>query len=648
MIGVIKSFKTLSMGSLALALLMGTAFGERLPTTEAPSRARAYQLFLEGTALAREGQLAAARNKLEQVLELDPEATSVHSILARLCLRQSDPVCAETEARRALASTEADAEAHRVLASLALGRYGSSHEREELTTALEHLEQATTIEPTDAWAWSIWIRLLVTDDRLDQAESVARRAAAIPGFDPALPWLSLARQLLSLGRRDQAAEVLARAGVEGPGAGPIYELLADLEAQMGDKAGEAAALEALVALRPDRAELARRLGLVRLELADPWGAQQVLRQARALRPGDPRLRIDLAAALVPLGRGDEAWELLEGVPASLASPRLLLLRARAAELAGHPARAADQIEALLERLGDEQRQSFGPALRLRAARDRLAAGQPERAIAQLDAIGEPALGVRVRLDALDQMGRVEQADAFLEKVAGSADADPFLLAARIEWRLRQGGASAALVEARRLLATGTDLATADVARILAGWQHTAVANELLGGIEAPEAPDPEWWRAVAAVAYADRRFEQAEHAYRKLLEVAPSDDSALNDLGYLLAEQGRELEEAVSLCRRALALRPDEPAYLDSLGWALHRAGRSREALEVLSRAVYGSGENSDPVMRGHLGDVFIALGQVERAVSEWEAALGLSDAEDESLRARIRRARELAAPEGQ
>ncbi|MDQ7088281.1 MAG: tetratricopeptide repeat protein [Acidobacteriota bacterium] len=231
-------------------------------------------------------------------------------------------------------------------------------------------------------------------------------------------------------------------------------------------------------------------------------------------------------------------------------------------------------------------------------------------------------------------------------MAASAQADPFLLAARIEWRQRREGASAALALARRLLEGATDLATADVARILAGWRHTALANEMLGGVEPTSAPGPEWWRAVAAVAYADGRFEEAEQAYRRLLEAAPSDDSALNDLGYLLAEQGRNLDEAVNLCERAVALRPEEPAYLDSLGWALHRAGRSREALDVLSRAVYGSGDNTDPVMREHLGEVFLALGQVERAVAEWKAALGLSDADGESLRARIRRALEQAPEE--
>ncbi|MDQ7088280.1 MAG: hypothetical protein Q9Q13_10690 [Acidobacteriota bacterium] len=87
---MITRIETLSSGCIVLSLLMGSVLGERPRPTEAPPRARAYRLFLEGTALARDGRLAAARKKLEEVLALDPEAAPVHSALARLCLRESD------------------------------------------------------------------------------------------------------------------------------------------------------------------------------------------------------------------------------------------------------------------------------------------------------------------------------------------------------------------------------------------------------------------------------------------------------------------------------------------------------------------------------------------------------------------------------
>ena len=60
---------------------------------------------------------------------------------------------------------------------------------------------------------------------------------------------------------------------------------------------------------------------------------------------------------------------------------------------------------------------------------------------------------------------------------------------------------------------------------------------------------------------------------RELLEVNPQNASALNFIGYTLADHGEQLEEAERLVRRALAIHPDSGAYLDSLGWVQFRRG---------------------------------------------------------------------------
>jgi len=60
------------------------------------------------------------------------------------------------------------------------------------------------------------------------------------------------------------------------------------------------------------------------------------------------------------------------------------------------------------------------------------------------------------------------------------------------------------------------------------------------------------------------KLGEAEDAFRRCLQLAPSLAGAHTGLGIVLAETGR-LSDAVAQFRAALALRPDDPAALDDL-----------------------------------------------------------------------------------
>jgi len=82
------------------------------------------------------------------------------------------------------------------------------------------------------------------------------------------------------------------------------------------------------------------------------------------------------------------------------------------------------------------------------------------------------------------------------------------------------------------------------------------------------------------------RQDEAEAAYRGALEQAPGDVDALNNLAWLLFEEGERLTEAEALARAAaLVAGPDRAAALDTLARILGARGRCREAGEVLDEA---------------------------------------------------------------
>jgi tetratricopeptide (TPR) repeat protein len=268
------------------------------------------------------------------------------------------------------------------------------------------------------------------------------------------------------------------------------------------------------------------------------------------------------------------------------------------------------------------------------------ANQAARALELLATLPPEPPVLRLRLETLDAVGRPAEADALLETQRTQAPGAGVVVALDMD-RIARGGAdreAAALERGLADLRGAPDRAAsaAVAAGWLVAWDRPTLAARLLDAAGMPEQPSAEVMRARASVLHAAGRSGEAEAAYRQLLETAPDDPGTLNDLGYLLASQHRSLDEAVAMLRRAVAQQPDEPAFLDSLGWALYQSGRPQEALPVLQQAVRRAGERDEPEIREHLGDVYLALGQAERAVAEWQAALALGAGDRPDLRKKI------------
>ena len=140
---------------------------------------------------------------------------------------------------------------------------------------------------------------------------------------------------------------------------------------------------------------------------------------------------------------------------------------------------------------------------------------------------------------------------------------------------------------------------------------------------------------AASIIYRQGRPAESIRLLREILLLEPADATALNNLGYFLAEEGQTLEEARQLVERAVAIDPLNGSYLDSLGWVIFRLGKSREALPVLEKAFQLSPRSA--AINEHLGEVLLTLGRVAEARRFWEKALGYSDSPDQQDRLRRR-----------
>ena len=114
------------------------------------------------------------------------------------------------------------------------------------------------------------------------------------------------------------------------------------------------------------------------------------------------------------------------------------------------------------------------------------------------------------------------------------------------------------------------------------------------------------------------RIDEALVGYRQAIKRWPESATALNALGYTLADRTDQYEEAEKLIRKALKIDPKSPAIIDSLGWVLYKLGRNEEALHELQRAYE---KLNDHEVASHIVEVLAVLERYDEALKLLESA---------------------------
>ena len=107
------------------------------------------------------------------------------------------------------------------------------------------------------------------------------------------------------------------------------------------------------------------------------------------------------------------------------------------------------------------------------------------------------------------------------------------------------------------------------------------------------------------------RIDLLEADLRLILAEDPNNASALNALGYTLADHNSRVDEALGYIKKALEIRPDDPAVMDSMGWVQFRLGNYAEA-ETYLRKAFEILEDTE--IAGHLVELFWAQGNYDEA----------------------------------
>ena len=125
------------------------------------------------------------------------------------------------------------------------------------------------------------------------------------------------------------------------------------------------------------------------------------------------------------------------------------------------------------------------------------------------------------------------------------------------------------------------------------------------------------------------RLDILETDLKTVIAEDENNATALNALGYTLADRTERYQEAYEYIKRAYDLSPSDFYILDSMGWVLYRLGRLDESIEYLKKAIE---LRNDPEIAAHLGEVLWVKGDKQAAKEIWDTALKDTPTDDRLL----------------
>ena len=613
-----------------------------------PDRAAAYYHFSMAhlyEQLAREYRSTDYVNKaIEEyklAIQADPTSEYLSSELVDLYAQAGRLNDAVTEADAILQRDPNNVQMRRVLGRIYRGYLadpGSSRVNEELLhRAIEQYEKIIELDPKDAESYLHLANLYrVAHDSVKAEKALKTVLELDPNSEEALT--SLAALYSEIGDTNGAIEMLSKVSQRRPNSRILAALGAAYEqANQHDKAIEA--LEKAVQLDRNNIEarrsLARNLLLAEqydkalahyqaLAQADPQDPQNYLRLSQIYRHkrdfAKARANLQKAAALAP-------GEMVE-VPYNEA----LLL-----ESEGKLDPAVAQMQKLIDSTAKANPADYTPRERSNRAFFYEKLGLLERSRENY-AAAEKAF--RAMMEA-DPENAARASVQIVEAYRGARDYRRALAESEAAQKKFPQDRSVAVIRASVLGDIGEARQGAQLLRSM--MKNTAEDRDLLLALvqvlekgklfdEAKEAVDKagsyaetkEQRRAVSftkgSLLERQKLYDEAEKQFRLVLEIDPNDASALNYLGYMLADRNVRLDEAYNLIKKAVELDPDNGAYLDSLGWVYYRQNKLDLAEELLQRAVRKTGR--DPTVHAHLGDVYYKAGKLRLAHDEWQRSL--------------------------
>ena len=504
--------------------------------------------------------LKLAIEQYEEIIKLEPDSIDDHLLLGRLYGRNNDLEKAESEFKTALKLQPDSEEAVTALAFLYTAEGDSARAAEILTRVPDSSRSAKL--------YSVLGYTYEQEKDYKKAIDAYRKAIALDR-DNLDAIRGLAQNLMNDGQTDAALEQ--------------YKIIADANPE-----------DPQTLLR--MAEIYRKQGKFDLALDS-------LKQAQAVVPDLMEVSYNMAAVYQAQGRYEEAAQTLQDLLKKTEKPE-----------GKYSKDELNNRAVFLERLGTVYREDNNEQLANEAFRKMLTLGDDnaERGYQQI----------------IDTYRQAKQWQAATDTAKEAVEKLPDKNGLKMVYAAQladMGQPDEGLRQVRSLLTGKPEdreiyITLAQMYSRLKRWPEAEQALDKAAQLSVKD-EDKEYVEFLRGSTYErQKKYDQAEEVFRKVLGSDPENAAVLNYLGYMLADRGQKLDEALIMIKKAVDLEPANGAYLDSLGWAYFKLGKYELAEDNLTKASQHMG--TDPTVQGHLGDLYQKTGRLKLAAAHWERAI--------------------------
>jgi tetratricopeptide (TPR) repeat protein len=591
------------------------------------------------TVYGRSDLVSKAIEEYRLAIENDPTSEYLNSGLAELYAKTGRIRDAVLEAQDILKRDPNNLEARKLLGRIYLRSLGDvqagNASSNVLKLAIEQYEQIVKIEPNNVDDHLLLGRLYRQNNDLQKAESEFKTAVKIdPNSEEAVTMLALLYS--EEGDSKRAVDALS-AVPEAARSAKLYSVLGYTYEQQKQYKEAIAAYKRAIELDRDNLDAIRGLAQNLLNDGQIDAALEQYKVIADANPEDPQTYLRLAEIYRRTGRFDLALDNLKKaesmvqdsleVPYNIAAvyqaqgrfEEAVQVLTQLIQKTEKPEGNYNQGErsnraVFLERLGSIYRDMGKNELAVETFRKMLGLGE-ENAIR----------GYQQLIDTYRESKQWPQATAVAKEAVQKLPNNRDLKMVLASQLADQGQPDEGLKQVRAMLkGTPEDrevyIALAQMYSRLKRWPEAEEA--IAKAAELSSKPDEKQYVEFirGSIYERQKKYEQAEETFRKVLTTDPQNAATLNYLGYMLADRGVRLDEAVNYVKKAVELDPSNGAYLDSLGWAYFRMGKYDQAEENLLKASQRIG--SDPTIQDHLADLYQKTGRLKLAIAHWERAL--------------------------
>jgi tetratricopeptide (TPR) repeat protein len=616
-------------------------------TSQKVDKAGAYYHFTmahmyeeEMAAYGRSDLVSKAIEEYRLAIDADPTSEYLTSGLAELYARTGRIHDAVSEAQDLLKRDSKNLEAHRLLGHIYLrslgDMQGGSGSENVLKLAIEQYEEIVKLDPASIDDHIMLGRLYHADNQLKKAVDEEKTAVKLaPDSEEAVT--ALAMLYNEQGDNAKAAETLA-AVPEASRSAKLYSALGATYDQQKDYKKAIEAYQHAIELDRDNLDAIRGLAdalqndgqsdkaLEQYKViadANPEDAQtyvriaeiyrkqgkldlalQNLKKAESMVKDSEQISYELSEIYQAQGRYDDAINELQGLLKSTEKPD-----------GKYSADEQENRAIFLERLGSVYRDNNNEPAALDTFQKLVALG------------GENAKrGYQEIIDTYRQAKEWQKATEAAKQATEKLPNDRDLKMVYASQIADEGRPDDAIEQVKALLkGTPEDREIyINLATMYSRLKRWPEAEAALGKAEllSTKPEDKEAVEFLRASGYErQKKYDQAEELFRKILTQSPDNSTVLNYLGYMLADHNIKLDEALAMIKKAVDEEPANGAYLDSLGWAYFKLGKydlAEDNLVKASQHVMGA----DPTVQEHLGDLYQKTGRLKLAAAHWERAV--------------------------